>query len=143
MLLLAYFYEIQMPFSKSASKTLSLIQSTAKYIFVQAPYSTCCEEVFFFPMWNMLFGSRFIIFREGMWTKPISYQTDPSLSKMTWFESRKKNIQANNDVLQEGKDWIWKENWTQKKDCKLSVAKWPEFPLKRKYPISIWKSKEI
>ena len=62
----------------------------SKIIFVQAPYSTCCEEVFFFPMWNMLFGSRFIIFREGMWTKPISYQTDPSLSKMTWFESKKK-----------------------------------------------------
>ena len=34
----AYFYEIQMPFYKSASKTRSHIQSTAKYIFFQAPY---------------------------------------------------------------------------------------------------------
>ena len=32
----AYFYEIQMPFPESASKTLSHIQSTAKYIFLRA-----------------------------------------------------------------------------------------------------------
>ena len=30
--MLAYFYEIQMPFAKSASKTLSPVESTAKYI---------------------------------------------------------------------------------------------------------------
>ena len=33
MLTLAYFYEIQMSFTKLASKTLSNIQSTAKYIY--------------------------------------------------------------------------------------------------------------
>ena len=31
--MLAYFYEIRMPLSKSASKNLSHIQSTAKHIF--------------------------------------------------------------------------------------------------------------
>ena len=36
--MLAFFYEIWMPFSKSASKTLSHIQSTAKYIFLRALY---------------------------------------------------------------------------------------------------------
>jgi len=35
---LVNFYEIQMSFPKSASKTLSHIQSTSKYIFLQAPY---------------------------------------------------------------------------------------------------------
>ena len=34
-LMLAYFYEIQMPFPETASKTLSHIQSTAKYILLR------------------------------------------------------------------------------------------------------------
>ena len=36
--MLPYFYEIRMTFPKSASKNLSHIQSTAKHIFLQAPY---------------------------------------------------------------------------------------------------------
>ena len=41
MLSLAYFYEIQMPFLESASKTVSHIQSTAKHIFLRrTPYAT-------------------------------------------------------------------------------------------------------
>ena len=35
---LTYFYEIRMPFPESASKTLSHIQSTPKYILLQALY---------------------------------------------------------------------------------------------------------
>ena len=39
--MLAYFYEIQMSFPESASKTVSHIQSTAKYIFLRrTPYAT-------------------------------------------------------------------------------------------------------
>ena len=36
--MIAYFYKLQIPFTKSASKILSHIQSTAQHIFLQAPY---------------------------------------------------------------------------------------------------------
>ena len=43
--MLAYFYEIQMSFPKSASKTLSNIQSTAKYIFLRTLYSVVYAQL--------------------------------------------------------------------------------------------------
>ena len=53
---LADFNEIQMPFSKSASKTLSPIQSTAKYIFLHVPsYENQCKNL---P--NMMVQSRIL-----------------------------------------------------------------------------------
>ena len=56
MLTLAYFYEIQMPFLKSASKPQSHIQCTAKHIFLRATLAiseyqkvsyACCQT------WNL------------------------------------------------------------------------------------------
>ena len=52
--MLNFFYETPIPFPESASKTLSHIQSTAKYIFLRAPYNFFYYFGSFLVKWNFL-----------------------------------------------------------------------------------------